>query len=987
MQKKLWLKIKLVTLLGVMLFILPQIVLAAPQDPLGLSRLAIYTETDLMTIILNVIRWFLSLLTFIAVLMIIYGGFLWMTSRGNQDQIDKAKQVLKNTVIGLILILSSLIIVSFIVGWWTGGWQEPAPVTPPIVDCPGCGWLGGGIIQSHYPARDQQDVSRDTKIAVTFKEKMDVNSIINCQPKTACDPDSQGIYRGTVKSNSVAITQYLDLNNPTTATTVLPEKIDAYTADSRTFMFRPQNPLGEQNQKIKEEVKLTANIEKASGDSAFVCSGTNCQNYYVWNFYTNGQLDLVPPQIIEILPIPDDLHDGVVAIIKNSSRATGSITVNSQPRTFLTTSASVAKVAANSTWPNLKINNAQNYTGNSVEVCVSTNNPVTTVAVDWGCGSTVAEDVYDNNNVAIQNDSISLGAGLSLTRAATEPAFANGQLWKVTLVKGQAADTLMIAGKTFTFVAAGGVAKSNEIKLDSNTALTAVKISQAITNDALLNSLLSSDVSGNVINLSAKPLGAAGNNFTLQTTAVGRLALQPTTGHLAGGQDEESGPTVTDVVDQPKNTIIQITFSKAIDPISLDRNLLVKQIATYVNGTPNNSVPPAEIAGKITVSNQYRTVEFVSSTECGVNSCGQAVYCLPGDAQIKVDLAAATLQSCASSADCAGGYQCSLYPTEAKKVCLKESKPYPKAATGLDGVVDMANNSLDANKNDYAQGPQSQSGLIPYNFNNTALYSSTPVTTVMGDDAVWSFWTNNQVDLVAPRVVKGVCSDGLTLCPNALGEYCATCQALSNPYYDKVVEANPGLNDQLTNLFSKLMRLATFKPGYGYTLENGKKVCQSGAKLGSICQTATDCGGQVCNNQDPYHYLTIIPRSVPAVGYWITGINLDTNQDTVKDYSQAQINQTGFKESSKYNLEIGSGLQDLRQNCFAPCAGPGCTAYSNNSIEGWVEGSENSSNKKVYPYCVLPLSIVPTSIDLPIVSQPPPVIIPTPIPPDQGGGG
>src|SRR3989344_5859425 len=111
----------------------------------------------------------------LAIIMILYGGFLWMTSRGEADRIDRAKQILKNTVIGLALILFSLAIVSFIVGWWTGGWQgEQPPSPPPPGGCPECGYLGGGIIQSHYPARDQRDVPRNTVVVVTFKEEMDV---------------------------------------------------------------------------------------------------------------------------------------------------------------------------------------------------------------------------------------------------------------------------------------------------------------------------------------------------------------------------------------------------------------------------------------------------------------------------------------------------------------------------------------------------------------------------------------------------------------------------------------------------------------------------------------------------------------------------------------------------------------------------------------------------------------------------------------------
>lgn len=49
----------------------------------------------------------LSLLGIIAVVIVIYGGFIWMTSEGNEEKISKAKGILKAGVIGLIIILSA----------------------------------------------------------------------------------------------------------------------------------------------------------------------------------------------------------------------------------------------------------------------------------------------------------------------------------------------------------------------------------------------------------------------------------------------------------------------------------------------------------------------------------------------------------------------------------------------------------------------------------------------------------------------------------------------------------------------------------------------------------------------------------------------------------------------------------------------------------------------------------------------------------------
>ncbi|MDP2830439.1 MAG: hypothetical protein Q8O21_00010, partial [bacterium] len=63
----------------------------------------------------SIIRVALGFLGVIALGLIIYAGFLWMTSAGNEQKIDQAKSILKNALIGLIIILASFGLVSFII--------------------------------------------------------------------------------------------------------------------------------------------------------------------------------------------------------------------------------------------------------------------------------------------------------------------------------------------------------------------------------------------------------------------------------------------------------------------------------------------------------------------------------------------------------------------------------------------------------------------------------------------------------------------------------------------------------------------------------------------------------------------------------------------------------------------------------------------------------------------------------------------------------
>lgn len=72
--------------------------------------------SDLKQTVVNVIQWVLGVLALVAVLMIIVGGFQWMTAAGNDERIDKAKKIISAAVIGLIIVLLAWAIVIFVAG-------------------------------------------------------------------------------------------------------------------------------------------------------------------------------------------------------------------------------------------------------------------------------------------------------------------------------------------------------------------------------------------------------------------------------------------------------------------------------------------------------------------------------------------------------------------------------------------------------------------------------------------------------------------------------------------------------------------------------------------------------------------------------------------------------------------------------------------------------------------------------------------------------
>ena len=72
-------------------------------------------NTDPRTIAGSVVNIFLGFLGVIAVLIILYGGFKWMTAGGDEGPIGEAKQMISAGVVGLVVILAAFGIAQFVI--------------------------------------------------------------------------------------------------------------------------------------------------------------------------------------------------------------------------------------------------------------------------------------------------------------------------------------------------------------------------------------------------------------------------------------------------------------------------------------------------------------------------------------------------------------------------------------------------------------------------------------------------------------------------------------------------------------------------------------------------------------------------------------------------------------------------------------------------------------------------------------------------------
>ena len=303
-------------LFAVAIFLLPNFVLAQVDTGVNYAEGIGLSDTDPRIIIARVIRVILGFLGIIALVLILYAGWMYMMSGGAPDKIEKAKKILSSAAIGLVIILSAFAIASFILNYLNVATQG----TQPVGGSGGAGFGGGvptsgnTIIESHYPERDQLNVPRNTSIVITFKEDMDVSQIIKnnyIPPAPAVDilgdwDDVNG--NGKIDSGETydSINEDFVLiyktDDGSAVATLVTDVAASVMSDNRTFRFKPVSYLGSPSEEIWYSVAFSSQLDKADGIGAF--SGAIGGIGYVWSFLVSTIIDLTPPKIVSVIPYP-----------------------------------------------------------------------------------------------------------------------------------------------------------------------------------------------------------------------------------------------------------------------------------------------------------------------------------------------------------------------------------------------------------------------------------------------------------------------------------------------------------------------------------------------------------------------------------------------------------------------------------------------------------------------------------------------------------
>lgn len=263
-------------------------------------------------IALSLINWMLGILALIAVVLVLYGGFLWLTSRGDETKIDKAKQVLINAGIGLLIILAAWGIVLYILsvlldatgannvngttgGGYGGGFPSSGSTFYVRSTDPDDGSTGVTLCTDIYMlfSKDIDTTSTTTNILASanptfYLRLIDSSTLVDkAAAGTACTSNADC-------SSSLCDTASLSCTGDNVAGTVEIDQLDAGETTDH-FSFLPSTDF------LENSTYEGTIVGGASGVLSEESTGALTMDQdYTFSFTTGSDTDTTPPVVDEI---------------------------------------------------------------------------------------------------------------------------------------------------------------------------------------------------------------------------------------------------------------------------------------------------------------------------------------------------------------------------------------------------------------------------------------------------------------------------------------------------------------------------------------------------------------------------------------------------------------------------------------------------------------------------------------------------------------
>ncbi|MBI2050507.1 MAG: Ig-like domain-containing protein [Parcubacteria group bacterium] len=259
----------------------------------GFTEVGVQTDRDVKSIAATIINVAFGFLGIVAVIVIMYAGYLWMTASGNEEQISRAKSILRNAVIGLVIILSSWAIAAFVISRLsgaTGGGGDGDGGTGGVL--PPGGGVAEFVVDSFETAHNSTDQSQDVQLCSSIQAQF--NHWLNAEPFE------------TLKNGDT-----LTIKRDAGGGTFVDEGTIQIEKRNNVISFKRVGGDGARldwTQNTTYEVRLDRTLRDARGlelSGCSDCGGTRDDGdgeYHYWSFTTGTTKDSVAPVLAAAYP-------------------------------------------------------------------------------------------------------------------------------------------------------------------------------------------------------------------------------------------------------------------------------------------------------------------------------------------------------------------------------------------------------------------------------------------------------------------------------------------------------------------------------------------------------------------------------------------------------------------------------------------------------------------------------------------------------------